>query len=120
MANEERRLELTSKLIKMGSTLGQEGAESDDITISQVGTMLIFLGGLLFSEDDVNKFSELVSMFSAKKLIENMEENNHDFNKFMDFQANRNTYDDIINKIDGLRSGFDDDEDDEDDEELNN
>ena len=45
MANVERRLELTTKFMKMGQALMHEGSETNDVTISQLGTMLIFLGG---------------------------------------------------------------------------
>ena len=116
MANEARRLELTTKLMRMGEALMQEGDETKDVTISQIGVIIIFMGGLLFDENDVNKFSDLVSMFSAKKLIENMESRDDEFNKFMDAQAKRNSYDDIINKIQELRDEIEgeDYEDDED------
>lgn len=121
MSNVERRLELTTKFMKMGKALMEEGAENDDITISQLGTMLIFLGGLAFDENDVNKFSELVSMFSAKKLFDTMEENDTPFSKMMKDRADRHSYDDIISSIESLKDGEgynedDENEDDEDDE----
>ena len=118
MANVERRLELTTKFMKMGQALMHEGSESDDITISQLGTMLIFLGGLAFDENDVNKFSELVSMFSAKKLFDNLDENDSSFLRDMKQRADSGTYDDIIRAIEDMREeGFDDDDDDEEDDE---
>ena len=118
MANVERRLELTTKFMKMGQALMHEGSESDDITISQLGTMLIFLGGLAFDENDVNKFSELVSMFSAKKLFDNLDENDSSFLRDMKSRADSGTYDDIIRAIEDMREdGFDDNDDNEEDDE---
>ena len=118
MANVERRLELTTKFMKMGQALMHEGSECDDVTISQLGTMLIFLGGLAFDENDVNKFSELVSMFSAKKLFDNLGETDSSFLRDMKQKADGKTYDDIIRVIEEMREeGFDDYDDDEEDDE---
>ena len=116
MANVERRLELTTKFMKMGQALMQEGSETGDITISQLGTMLIFLGDLAFDENDVNKFSELVSMFSAKKLFDNLEESDSSFFRDMKNRADSGSYDDIISAIDDMRNDEIDDDYDEDDE----
>ena len=118
MANIERRLELTTKFMKMGQALMHEGSETGDVTISQLGTMLIFLGGLAFDENDVNKFSELVSMFSAKKLFDNLDENDSSFLRDMKQRADSGTYDDIIRAIEDMREdGFDDNDDNEEDDE---
>jgi len=118
MANVERRLELTTKFMKMGQALMHEGSETGDVTISQLGTMLIFLGGLAFDENDVNKFSELISMFSAKKLFDNLDESDSSFLRDMKQRADSGTYDDIIRAIEEMREeGFDDDEEDEEDDE---
>jgi hypothetical protein len=118
MANIERRLELTTKFMKMGQALMHEGSETGDVTISQLGTMLIFLGGLAFDENDVNKFSELVSMFSAKKLFDNLDENDSSFLREMKSRADSGTYDDIIRAIEDMREdGFDDNDDNEEDDE---
>ncbi len=118
MANIERRLELTTKFMKMGQALMHEGSETGDVTVSQLGTMLIFLGGLAFDENDVNKFSELVSMFSAKKLFDNLDENDSSFLREMKSRADSGTYDDIIRAIEDMRGdGFDDNDDNEEDDE---
>jgi hypothetical protein len=112
MNSKERRLELTTKFMKMGQALMEEGDDCNDITISQLGTMLIFLGGLAFDENDVNKFSELVSMFSAKKLFDNLDENDSSFIRDMKNKADRGSYDDIIKSIEGLSdNGFNDNDD---------
>jgi hypothetical protein len=104
--------------MKMGQALMHEGSETGDVTISQLGTMLIFLGGLAFDENDVNKFSELISMFSAKKLFDNLDESDSSFLRDMKQRADSGTYDDIIRAIEEMREeGFDDDEEDEEDDE---
>jgi hypothetical protein len=103
--------------MKMGQALMHEGSETNDVTISQLGTMLIFLGGLAFDEDDVNKFSELVSMFSAKKLFDNLEESDSSFLRDMKSRADSGSYDDIIRAIDDMRNdGVNDDYEDDEDE----
>jgi hypothetical protein len=104
--------------MKMGQALMHEGSETGDVTISQLGTMLIFLGGLAFDENDVNKFSELVSMFSAKKLFDNLDESDSSFLRDMKQRADSGTYDDIIRAIEDMREdGFDDNDDNEEDDE---
>lgn len=117
MANIERRLELTTKFMKMGKALMDEGTEFDDVTISQLGTMLIFLGGLAFDENDVNKFSDLISMFSAKKLFDTMDENESPISQMLRDKANSSTYDDIIKSIEDLRDGPIDENDEDDKDE---
>ena len=74
MKNPERRLQLTSKFVQMGKALVEEGREKEDPIIAQLGSMIIFLGGICFDDEDVMKFGDLVSMYSAKKLVESLEE----------------------------------------------
>jgi hypothetical protein len=123
MKNAERRLQLTSKFVQMGKALVEEGRESEDLIIAQLGSMIIFLGGICFDDEDVTKFGDLVSMYSAKKLVESMEENNDPEMMAIRRKAESDTYENILDGIDGLiddaRNGklgedFDSDEDDED------
>ena len=102
MKNSERRLELTSKFVQMGKALVEEGKEKNDQIISQLGSMIIFLGGICFDDEDVIKFGELVSMFSAKKLIEALEENKDPDLMEIRKKAENDTYENILNGIDGL------------------
>lgn len=126
MKNSERRLELTSKFVQMGKALVDEGKESNDLIISQLGSMIIFLGGISFEDEDVIKFGELVSMFSAKKIVESMEENNDPAFMMMKNKAENDTYENILEGIDGLifdsKNGklndFDDEDEDDEDENL--
>ena len=122
MKNAERRLQLTSKFVQMGKALVEEGRESEDLIIAQLGSMIIFLGGICFDDEDVTKFGDLVSMYSAKKLVESMEENNDPEMMAIRRKAESDTYENILDGIDGLiddaRNGklgedFDSDEDDE-------
>jgi len=120
MKNAERRLQLTSKFVQMGNALVDEGRLKDDPIIAQLGTMTIFLGGICFDDEDVMKFGDLVSMYSAKKLVESMEENNDPELMTIRRKAESDTYENILDGIDGLiddaKNGkLDDDEDDDED-----
>jgi hypothetical protein len=118
MKNAERRLQLTSKFVQMGNALVEEGRLKDDLIISQLGSMIIFLGGICFDDEDVMKFGDLVSMYSAKKLIESLEENRDPELMAIRRKAESDTYENILDGIDGLiddaKNGKLDEEDDED------
>jgi len=118
MKNAERRLQLTSKFVQMGKALVEEGRLKDDLIISQLGSMIIFLGGICFDDEDVMKFGDLVSMYSAKKLIESLEENRDPELMAIRRKAESDTYENILDGIDGLiddaKNGKLDEEDDED------
>lgn len=73
MANEKRRAQISSKLLELGLSLMEEGGESDDYTITQSGTMMILLSSVILSEEDTFLFGEMCSMFSAKKVLDNIE-----------------------------------------------
>lgn len=94
MENTERRLDLSTKFIKMGQSLMEEGNENDDIGVSQIGATMIFMGGLLIGDDeDIFKFSDLCSMFSAKKILESMKTTNENL-----------SYDELITKLNNLKN----------------
>jgi hypothetical protein len=123
MKNAERRLQLTSKFVQMGKALVEEGTELEDPIIAQLGSMIIFLGGICFDDEDVTKFGDLVSMYSAKKLIESLEENRDPEIMAIRKKAESDTYENILDGIDDLideaRNGDLDDDYDEDDEDKN-
>ena len=99
----DRRFDLSTKFMKMGQSLMIEGREDDDIPVAQIGTILIFMSGLLISEDeDIMKFSDLCAMFSAKKILDSM--HNSD-----DMPLNPRKYDAYIDKINKLRRNESDD-----------
>jgi hypothetical protein len=109
----DRRLDLSGKFMKMGQSLMTEGRDESDIALAQIGTILIFMSGLLIGgDDDIFKFSDLCSMFSSKKILDSMQEENpllDMFSKRMDDE----TYDEFIKKINKLRdknNGKNDDE----------
>ena len=72
MSKKERRLEISSKLLQMGQSLVNEGQESGDKSVAYCGTSLILLAGTIIDSKDMQLFSELCSMFSAKKVLEGM------------------------------------------------
>ena len=103
MKNIDRRLDLSSKFMQMGQALMEEGKETRDISVSQIGTILIFLSGIIFDNEDINKFSELVSMYSAKKILDNMEANQDAALIDVKYAADNETYEGLIEKIEKLR-----------------
>ena len=70
MRNENRRLELSGKLMQMGHSLIEEGNSLADYTVTQSGTIMILISSLLLSDEDMFMFSEICSMFSAKKILD--------------------------------------------------
>jgi len=73
MKNEQRRLELSQKLFEIGQSLMEEGASTEDYAITQTGTITIMLASIVLSDEDTFFFSEICSMFSAKKIVETID-----------------------------------------------
>lgn len=95
----ERRLELSSKFLEMGQALMKEGKEKEDYSISQSGSFMILIAGIILEENDVFEFANLCSMFSAKKLLDGMEQSNSDMTNFLKNKADSESYDDFIKRI---------------------
>lgn len=112
MGNTDRHLELSSKFIEMGKALILEGTEKNDFTIKQSGNFFILLSGLMFDEKDIMLFGQFASMFSAKKVLEQMEEDKHDFTESIKNNFNDKSYDDFIKRINDLRKEEEDDDND--------
>ncbi len=118
--NYKRRLELTTKFIRMGESLIKEGKQRKDDCIIQTGGFLTFLGGILLEEKDVYDFADLCQMFSAKKILDGLENTSSMLsdsvrdNGGVDYDKYVNRINDIINDSDDLD---DDDIDDTDDSE---
>jgi hypothetical protein len=74
MTKEERRLDLSGKLVKMGDALILEGRDARDGCVMQTGSTLLLLSSIIASEQDMFIFGEFISMFSAKKVLDDMEE----------------------------------------------
>jgi hypothetical protein len=103
MKNLDKRLDLSAKFVQMGQALMQEGDEVKDNGVALMGTILIFLGGIVLEDDDIFKFSELVGMFSAKKMLDNMEQHNSPIFEMIKGKAEEESYDDLIEKLKNLR-----------------
>ncbi len=103
MKNEDRHLDLSAKFVEMGQTLMLEGKNSNDLMVSQAGGVLVMLGGLMYDEKDIHFFSQICSMFSAKKIVENMEKNNNYYTNYLKDKSKSESYDDFIKRINDLR-----------------
>lgn len=71
--NEARRIELSNKILQMGQALIKEGSNQQDVTIVQSGTAMLLISTLFLNERDMFIFSELCSMFTAKKILDEAE-----------------------------------------------
>jgi len=65
-----RYKELSEKLYNLGVALGNEGEKKEDFIIGTTGNLLVFIAGLLYDEDDLFFVSEMLTMFSAKKILQ--------------------------------------------------
>lgn len=70
--NQERRIEISSKLVKMGKSLIIEGKNSDDFCVLSTGNLLILMSGLIMNAKDMDEFNNLCSMFTAKNILDDM------------------------------------------------
>jgi hypothetical protein len=111
----DRHLELSGKFIEMGQALVTEGRNDKDYVITSAGTFFTLIGGLMYDEKDVSLFAEICSMFSAKKVLENMD-NDMDLIKDIGINTNQN-YEDLIKRINKLREESEDDDDESDENE---
>jgi hypothetical protein len=107
--NKDRHLELTSKLIEMGSALMVEGEQNKDYIITQTGTFMILLGGLMFNEEDVEQFGLLCSMFSAKKLLDNIDIEENSMSSQLNEMGGGESYEEFVKRINKLRGNTDGD-----------
>lgn len=114
MKNIDRRLDLSSKFMQMGNALMTEGHETSDLTIRQLGSLLVFMAGITFDDEDVQKFSELTSYFSAKKVLDSMEESHNPIIDFLRQKSDDDTYEDMVKRIEELRKRNREDNEDED------
>ena len=101
--NFKRRLELSAKFLEMGQALLREGSETKDYCVSQSGSFMILIGGLIMDEEDVYEFGQLCAMFSAKKLLDGLEQSKSDLTEYLKNRANGDSYDEIIKRIKKFR-----------------
>jgi hypothetical protein len=102
MKNLDKRLDLSAKFVQMGQALMKEGEETRENGIALMGTILIFMGGLMLEDEDIHKFSELVSMFSAKKMLDTMERHDSPIFEMIKDKADEESYDDLIKRLQKL------------------
>ncbi len=105
MKNKDRRLELSSKFMEMGQALINEGNESKDYTVLQMGTFMILMSTTVFSDEDTYMFGELCSMFSAKKMLDEMTQTDNPISEYIKSKSTSTSYDDFIKKINDMRKG---------------
>ena len=98
-----RHLELSSKFIEMGQALMNEGKDDKDLIIAQTGSFMILMGGIMFDENDILLFSQLLGMFSAKKILDNMERTNDGLLELLKQKKDSESYEDFIKRINKTR-----------------
>lgn len=78
MYNEKRRFEVSIKLQQIAEALAKEGIETNDFVLHQVGVIMGVVGTVFLSEQDFFIFTEMCSMFSAKKILDSMKDAEND------------------------------------------
>lgn len=101
--NTNRRLELSVMFLEMGQALIKEGTERKDYCVSQSGNFMILMSGVIMGEEETYELGQLTSMFTAKKLLDGLEENKSDLTEYLKKKASGTSYDDIIKRINKLR-----------------
>lgn len=102
----QRRLEISSKFMEMGKSLLQEGDNIKDFCVKQSGSFFFILAGLIMNEDDTYEFSNMCSMFTAKKILNTMENTDSDMVKFLRGDVT-NTNEDLKKRTRGKKGGED-------------
>ena len=78
MQNQNRRTEISSKILQMSEALFKEGLETKDGAVIELATMLQVLGSSFTINEDRFMLSELIAMFSAKKVLDAMDQTGFD------------------------------------------
>ena len=104
--SKDRYLDLSSKFLEMGDALMIEGNKDKDLIIKQSGTILILLGGLMLDEKDMQEFMLLCSMFSAKKILDDIDDKSRsNLIEYLKKKGANETYESFIKRINKLRGG---------------
>ena len=106
---ENRHLDLSDKFLEMGHALMKEGYNKD-LTITQTGSFFILLSTLVTNEEDMNLFSSICSMFSAKKILENLDKENNNYTKFLNAKNENETFEEFIKRLKLLRNRDEEDD----------
>lgn len=70
----KRHLDISDKLLNMAKALSEEAAESDDVILARTSNLLMLVSGVMMEKKDIEKLSEICSMFSAKKILDELED----------------------------------------------
>lgn len=87
----------------MGQALMNEGIDDKDFTIAQAGSFMILMGGIMFDENDILLFSQLCGMFSAKKILDNMDRTNDGLLELFKQKKDSESYEEFIKRINKTR-----------------
>tara|TARA_R110000803_G_scaffold74903_4_gene139104 strand:+ start:21910 stop:22284 length:375 start_codon:yes stop_codon:yes gene_type:complete len=68
--NKKRHTIISDKLFKMAEALILEGDESGDYIIQSTGNFIMLLSGIMGNARDMKTVSDLLAMFSAKKVLD--------------------------------------------------
>lgn len=84
----------------LADALMLEANETNDRQLKVVSGYLAFIAGIIIDTNDMDKFSELVSMFTAKKILDGIEESSSDLRNYYDSLRREDTQrkDDNLNK----------------------
>ena len=70
MENLERCNEISDMLFDMAQKLMEEGEERRSYNIETAGNMLLLISGLIKDAKDMETVSDLMAMYSAKKILD--------------------------------------------------
>lgn len=70
----ERHLDVSDKLLNMANALSKEADESDDVILAQTSNLLMLVSGVMAEKEDIDKLSDICAMFSAKKILDELED----------------------------------------------
>jgi hypothetical protein len=101
----DRKLQLSSMFMQMGDSLLKEGREKNVFSIVQSGNIFLLLSALMLNDVDFFEFANICSMYSSKKILDELEATNSDISKYLKSKTSDETYDDFIKRINKLRDG---------------
>jgi hypothetical protein len=74
MQNQQKRIEISKMFNQMSQALIKDGSATQDFALIQLGSILNLAGAVLLNDSDMFLFSELCLMFSAKKILDSMKD----------------------------------------------
>ena len=113
LINNDRHRVISDKLLKMAQALMTEGEESGDYIIQSTANFIMLLSGIMNNPKDIRTVSELLAMFSAKKVLDDQIMSQTNSSELEEIFKNMR---DSLKKDDYDEGEYYDDEDDEDDE----